>query len=344
MASVKQYRDHWRAQVYVLGVRDSKCLRTKREAESWAAARETEIRREKNKPAAEKITVGGVLRRYALEVSPTKRGAIWERIRLNALERMEYFPADILIGSVTTTHFAEWRDKRSKEVAPGTVRREISLLSSVLETARKEWRLIDANPLSDIKKPRQPEHRDVVLGRWQIRNLLKALDWQSGPCKSTKQAVGRALLLALRTGMRAGELCGLSWANVKEDYCILPVTKTKPRNVPLAPKARSIVERMRGWDRHLVFGVKSQTLDATFRKAKAAAGIDGVTFHDSRHTAATWLAQKIDVLDLCKMFGWSNPNMAMVYYNPTASDIAKRLSAPSPGQRSRSVSGRNRLV
>jgi integrase len=255
---------------------------------------------------------------------------------------MDYFPAGILIGSVTTTHFAEWRDKRSKEVAPGTVRREISLLSSVLETARKEWRLIDANPLSDIKKPRQPEHRDVVLGRWQIRSLLKALDWQSGPCKSTKQSVGRALLLALRTGMRAGELCGLSWANVKEDYCILPVTKTKPRNVPLAPKARSIVERMRGWNRHLVFGVKSQTLDATFRKAKSSAGIDGVTFHDSRHTAATWLAQKIEVLDLCKMFGWSDPRMAMVYYNPTASDIAKRLSAPSPGQRSRSVSGRRR--
>jgi hypothetical protein len=74
MASVKQYRDLWRAQVYVLGVRDSKCLRTKREADAWAAARETEIRREKNKPAAEKITVGGVLRRYATEVSPTKRG------------------------------------------------------------------------------------------------------------------------------------------------------------------------------------------------------------------------------------------------------------------------------
>jgi hypothetical protein len=31
------------------------------------------------------------------------------------------------------------------------------------------------------------------------------------------------------------------------------------------------------------------------------------------------------VLDLCKMFGWTNPKMAMVYYNPTAAQIAGRL-------------------
>lgn len=37
------------------------------------------------------------------------------------------------------------------------------------------------------------------------------------------------------------------------------------------------------------------------------------------------LARKLDVLDLCKMFGWANPKQAMVYYNPTASQIAARL-------------------
>ena len=42
-------------------------------------------------------------------------------------------------------------------------------------------------------------------------------------------------------------------------------------------------------------------------------------------TAATWMARKLEVLDLCKTFGWSNPKMAMVYYNPTAEDIADLL-------------------
>ena len=62
-----------------------------------------------------------------------------------------------------------------------------------------------------------------------------------------------------------------------------------------------------------------------FRKYRIRAGLSGFVLHDSRHTAATWIAQKLHVLDLCKMFGWSNPKRAMVYYNPAAGDIAKRL-------------------
>jgi integrase len=134
-----------------------------------------------------------------------------------------------------------------------------------------------------------------------------------------------AFLVALRTGMRAGELCGLTWDRVREDFCVLPVTKTRPRHVPLTQKALRLIEQMRGFDDSLVFGLKSQTLDALFRKYRARAGLSGFTFHDARHTAATWLALKLDVMDLCKAFGWSNPKQAMAYYNPTASDIARRM-------------------
>lgn len=31
------------------------------------------------------------------------------------------------------------------------------------------------------------------------------------------------------------------------------------------------------------------------------------------------------LLDLCKMFGWSNINQALTYYNPSAADIARRI-------------------
>jgi integrase len=99
----------------------------------------------------------------------------------------------------------------------------------------------------------------------------------------------------------------------------------KGRHVPLSTKAQLLVARARGIDTVLVFNLKSQSLDALFRKARKRAGLEGFTFHDSRHTAATWIAPKLDILDLCKMFGWSDPKQAMVYYNPTASTIAGRL-------------------
>jgi integrase len=95
--------------------------------------------------------------------------------------------------------------------------------------------------------------------------------------------------------------------------------------VPLQYKAVRLIERMIWWDNTLVFGLKSHTLDAMFRKYRKRAGLEGFTFHNARHTAATMLSRKLDVLDLCKAFGWTDPKMAMTYYNPTASDIAKRM-------------------
>ena len=46
-----------------------------------------------------------------------------------------------------------------------------------------------------------------------------------------------------------------------------------------------------------------------------------------RHTAATRLAPRLSVLDLCRMFGWAKADQALTYYNPSAGEIAKRLAA-----------------
>jgi len=38
------------------------------------------------------------------------------------------------------------------------------------------------------------------------------------------------------------------------------------------------------------------------------------------------LSRKLDVMDLCRMFGWTNTSMALKYYNPSASSIADILN------------------
>lgn len=85
------------------------------------------------------------------------------------------------------------------------------------------------------------------------------------------------------------------------------------------------LESMRGHDDEFVFAMDASVLDALFRRNRQRAGLEGFTFHDSRHTAATRMAQKLHVLDLCKVFGWTDPKRAMTYYNPTADQIADRL-------------------
>ena len=73
------------------------------------------------------------------------------------------------------------------------------------------------------------------------------------------------------------------------------------------------------------FGLTIRQKDALFRKLCAKAGIEGLHFHDSRHTAITRLAKKLTVLELARMVGHKDLNMLLVYYNESAEEIAKKL-------------------
>ena len=319
----------WRIEVEALGRRDSKTLPTKREAQQWGAQRRAELRALGAGRAGTVKTLGDALRRYAEEVSPTHRGERWEIVRLAAFAR-QTLPIKKKLADVTRADMQAWRDARLSVTARGTVLRDMGLLNAVLEHCRTEWQWLDANPLKDVTRPANPDHRTVLIKPLQTRRVLRALGHGGArqPVRTVSQAVALCYLTALASGMRAGELCGLTWAHVHADYCALPVTKTVPRDVPLSKVARRLIERMRGFDDVLVFGLKSQTLDALFRRARTRAGLAGFTFHDARHTAATriGLMPGMEPLTLCKIFGWKKMDQALVYFNPTVSNIASRLN------------------
>jgi integrase len=337
MASITKCSTGYRAQVYVRGVRDSETFRKKSDAVDWAARRETELRASADMEPGDRITLREALKRYSDEVSPTKLGVRWEQLRLGLFARSDHLPLSTPISKVTPEQIAVWRDERIKTVTGSSVVRELTLLSAVCEHARTEWRWIKINPVGDVRRPAMPDHREVVITPGQIRRMLRAMKfpWRRRP-SSVGQSAAVLFVVALRTGMRAGELCGLTWDRVYADYCTTPhklgKTRASLRSVPLEPKARALIEQMRGWDEVKVFGIESASLDALFRRYRTRAGLSGFTFHDSRHTAATWLARRLDILDLCKMFGWSDMKQALTYYNPTASAIAKRISDQWPGK------------
>jgi integrase len=317
----------YRVQIFVKGIRDSETFPNKRAAQQWAARRETEIRAMANGNAGTVKTLADALNRYAEEISPSKRGARWEVVRLKAFQSDAHKPLPVKkrLSELAPADIANWRDARLRVTQKGSVLRELGLLSAVLTVARRDWQWIDTNPVADILKPTSPRHRDRVISPQETRKILRALG-HGGPVRSVQQSVAAAFLLAQRTGMRAGELCSLQWNNVHDDFCLLPITKNgEARQVPLLPAARRTIERLRGWDEHSVFGIKAASLDALFRKARTRAGLGGFTFHDSRHTAATRLSPRMDVLDLCKMFGWKQTDQALTYYNPTAKQILARM-------------------
>lgn len=330
----------WRVQIEIGGVRDSATFDTKREADDWNARRALELKAEgKAGPGANK-TLLQALRRYGEEVTPDKRGNAKEAIRLKAFEDLEahkHLPLKKLVQQVTSDDIGKWRNHRLTLNTRGSVLRDLGLLSAVLGTARTEWKWIKANPVKDVSRPQQPDHRERVISGLEVRAVLRQLGYKGAQVRTVKQSVAQAFLLALFTGMRAGEICGLPWTRVRTNYVILlnrtqaeeegdKTTKMgKGREVPLSRGAQRVIARMKRWDADLVFAVHSATLDTLFRRSRDKAGLKGFTFHDSRHTACTHLARKLDVLDLCKMMGWTKTGQALTYYNPKASDIAGRL-------------------
>lgn len=324
MASIQKTPRGYRAQVKKLGVRDSRLFTRRGDAVTWGAQRELEIVMQASTPLPDQHTLRQALRRFADEVSPKRKGERWERVRLSAFEFYQ-LPLDIPLSKVTTQHLATFRDSRGAVVGPGSVRREMSLLSSVLEVARTEWGWIKTNPCQAIRWPAAPPHRRRTIRTHEMRSMLRSMSFK-GPPRNLTQAVAVCFLVALATGMRAGELCNLTWDQVFDVHVYLPETKNgTAREVPLSYRARRYISMMRGFHDTLVFGLTTGQLDALFRKHRYRQGLSGFTFHDSRHTAATMMARRMDVLTLCEVMGWSDPKMAMIYYNPDVSVIAAML-------------------
>ena len=320
MASISPYKSGFRAQIFLLGIRESQTFRTKREALAWASARETEIRRLESTPVDVRNTIGDLLDRYLEKVVPRHKGQVREASAVKAIKaRLGEKKLQTPVANAKVV-LEEYRDNRLELVAGSTVLREIKILGVAFEAARREWDWLKENPVRSMWKPSSAAHRDRTISWSEIRGMLKAMKFPH-----RRNNVSLLFLVALRTGMRAGELCQLTWDRVSEKSVYLAETKTVAREVPLSKKARRLIEMARGRHADLVFGMKETTLSGLFIRYKKRAGYDGFRFHDSRHTAATWMAEKVEVLTLCKIFGWSDPKMAMVYYNPKAADIADRL-------------------
>lgn len=303
---------------------------TKGEATRWASALERDIL-DRIAGKLPKKTLLEALRRYAVEISPTKKGERWEVVRLKTFESVPF--ARKLISEITAMNMSAWKSARLSEVSGPSVRRELTLWSSVFEAARKEWGWTKLNPCGDVKKPRDRPHRTRVYAQSEIDAILDKLGWVEAEPTTSAQFTALAWLACLENGFRASEVLRVSKATFSKSRRVVSLPDSKnnePREIALMPRTVALFALLpQGF-----FPITSNVLDVKFREARDAAGINDATFHDSRHTAATRIARfvrdgKLSVFEFCRIFGWKDINQALTYVNDTADDIAMRLSALS---------------
>jgi hypothetical protein len=79
---------------------------------------------------AEKNTLGEILLRYRAEVTPAKKSASIEAVKIDVILKDAVLPK-LKMSAVTSSAVAAWRDRRLKQVSGATVNREIDVLSAV---------------------------------------------------------------------------------------------------------------------------------------------------------------------------------------------------------------------
>jgi integrase len=324
MASFERRGRVWRAQVKRNGCRVSASFPTKREAEVWAAEQERDMRQGASGAIPNK-TLGDLLDKYGAEVSPKKRGELWELKRIKVLQ--EYKIAKVKLANLDSTHVAKWRDDRLKDVSGSSVCRDWNLLSHACFIAIREWKWLTRNPFREVTRPAVAQPREKVY----LDDEIERICWSLGVdvalpvdgAANISQRVGYAFLFAIETAMRAGEIVGISGADISGNYVHLPKTKNgSPRNVPLSLRAREIIAQFPDG-----FGLTGSQIDALFRRARDAAGVVG-RFHDSRRTALTRLAKIYqNPMDLAKVSGHRDLKILLnTYYQPSIDDLAEKLT------------------
>jgi integrase len=325
----------YKAEVRHRGFYRSQTFERKKLAEDWWARTEAEYLAGKRGQPLHK-TLGQAFAKYAQEVSPKKKGARWEQIRLAKLGRDEFL-SNTLMNDLTTTVLAKWRDRRLTEVGPGSVIRELTLIRSVIAKAREEWRWIPTNPFVGLERPTAPKHRDRRIAEQEIQVIVELLNYREGlefgeQLATPSQLTAIAFLLALETAMRAGDVLSIwgvapsnshAWVDYAARAVYRPVSKNgDARSIPLSMRAISLLKMI-----HPTYfqALSAGSRDQLFRRAVKRAGIVNLTFHDSRHEATWRLAKKLNVLELAKVLGVRDPKTLMIYYNPSVTELADKL-------------------
>lgn len=320
----------------------------RRSAQRWSAQADALVRNDAHfeGDAARRRKLCELIDRYVRTVLPGKGNAYNQRLHLRWWHsRLGSYK----LSEITRSVIAQCRDELLANDSgkprrkPATVVRYLASLSHVFSVAIGDWEWAEVNPVRNVRKPPEPKGRDRYLNDDERERLLSACKASSSPDLYT------VVVLALGTGMRRGEILGLTWGNVDLKSKLITLTKTKNgdrRTLPLCASAYDLLlarSKVRSIETDLIFpGGKRTKLGAfvprditkPWETARAKAGLADFRFHDLRHTAASTLAMTgASQLDIAAVLGHRSLQMTKRYTHLSVEHLRGVLERASQGVR-----------
>lgn len=325
MASIRERKNKDGTTVYRVEIRrkghppQRATFERKTDARNWTSDIESAIRQGRHfkSTEAKKHTLADLIDRYIKNILPTKPKQI-----PNQKHQLEWWRDQIgahTLADVTAAMITECRDKSLKERGPATTNRYLSALSHVFTIAVTEWEWFEDSPMRKVRKPKEPRGRVRYLSDYERERLLKA-------CReSDNKYLYLVVVLAISTGMRKGEIMGLTWDDVDLPQQRITLYDTKNgeiRAVAVVGKALELLKdhaKVKRIDTPLLFPGKVKrsvpiVLRAPWLEALAEAKIEDFRFHDLRHSCASYLAMNgASLAEIAEVLGHKTLSMVKRY-------------------------------
>ena len=216
------------------------------------------------------------------------------------------------------------KSHKGKPLTGTTINRNVSVISTLLGYARRRnW--IDVLPYF----PRKTESPHRV--RWLAPAEEKAIFEGIGTAKyliarKHREEMKAVVRILIDTGMRRGEVLGLTKDNLDGDWVRLWKTKTgKARSVPLTPEAKRLLEE------HVPFEIKPWQVHRLWAKIREDIGLENdeqFVLHTLRHTTATRLLKKTSNIAMVqRMLGHSNISTTLRYAHIDDQDLLDAVNS-----------------
>lgn len=309
MASILQVKGKWRALVRRAGRKPiCKTHATKAAAVAWARKIEAQLDAGGD-AVADAVAVGDLIKAYRAlrDASRPVSDSSNEHYILKALCR--------LLGEkdahrLTTEDLVAYcRERRDEGAGPYTLNMDLSKLSTALRYAASAKNLL----LPDSVGLARPllVHLGMIGGggKRERRPTADELERIVSHLTNGRGAVyADAVLFAVATAMRRGEICRLLRADIDAAKKLLLVRDRKdPRKkvgndqwIPLLPSAWEVLSRQPRGER--IFPIEAGTLSKYFTEACRALSIPDLHLHDMRHEGTSQLFEQ----------GYTIPEVALV--------------------------------
>lgn len=231
-----------------------------------------------------------------------------------------------ITGEMIDNNLPTYNVRSKKQLKPATINKYRKTILRALSLAHKNnW--INAVPY--VGKQKEPKVRVRWITKEQAQQLLNniSLKWMHDVC-----------FFALLTGARRTEILSMTWDKIDFQNKIAIVSNDiakneKARSLLLNDEAIELLKSRRLINKTYVFvnsnGNSMKDIDRrVFNQATESCAINDFTFHDLRHTWASWHVQRgTPLFTLKELGGWETLEMVQKYAHLNAGHLSQFSNA-----------------